>query len=177
MCTCKVSHIGTRPESLLVWLPRITKWCWMFSLSPAQFVKAIKTPDKHLTIVTSTFFSNTVKMLKLFTIMVTTGILSWVHWLYKQRQWESSPQSVMVERWITIGSYQKVITEFLRHKLDTNIKFESWNTGKVMDLMLSVFYIYLALNMSMLVTDCLKFISQISISCSVLSKDRIKGFI
>ena len=42
--------------------------------------------------------------------------------------------------------------------------------------MLSFFYIYLALNMSMLVTDCLKFISQISISCSVLSKDRIKGF-
>ena len=44
-----------------------------------------------------------------------------------------------------------------------------------MDLKLSFFYTYLALNMSMLVTDYLKFISQISISCSVLSKDRIKG--
>ena len=42
-----------------------------------------------------------------------------------------------------------------------------------MDLMLSFFYIYLALNMSMLVTDCVEFISQFFfISCSVLSKDR-----
>ena len=41
-----------------------------------------------------------------------------------------------------------------------------------MDLMLSFFFIYLALNMSMLVTDCLEFISQTFFSCSVLSKDR-----
>ena len=59
-------------------------------------------------------------------------------------------------------------------QLDTNMKFESWNIGKVMDLMFSFFYICFALNMSMLVTDCLKFISLISISRSVLSKDRIK---
>ena len=64
MCMCKVSHIGTRPESLLVWLPRITEWCWMFSLSPAQFVKAIKTPDKHLTIVISSFFFKHCKNVK-----------------------------------------------------------------------------------------------------------------
>ena len=50
------------------------------------------------------FFFNTI-----FIIVVT--ILSWVHWLYsmKQRQWESSPQSVMVKHWITIGSFLKVI--------------------------------------------------------------------
>ena len=126
---------------------------------PAQFVKAIKTPDKHLTIVISRlFFSNTVKILKLFIIMVT--ILSWVHWLYsmKQRQWESSPQSVMVKHWITIVSFQKVIISL--PQLDTKINLESWNTGKVMDLMLSFFYIYLALNMIMLVTDCLEFIAK-----------------
>ena len=41
-----------------------------------------------------------------------------------------------------------------------------------MDLVLSFFFIYLALNMSMLVTDCVEFISQTFISCSVLSKDR-----
>lgn len=128
----------------------------MFSLSPAQIVSAIKTSDKHLTIVSSSFFSNTVKILKLFIIMVT--ILSWVRWLMKHRQWESSPQSVMVKHWITIGSFQKVIISL--EKLDLNINLESWNTGKVMDLMLSFFYIYLALNMSMLVTDCTEFISQ-----------------
>ena len=44
---------------------------------PSQFVKAIKTPDKHLTIVIFKFFFHSVKMLKLFIIMVT--ILSWVH--------------------------------------------------------------------------------------------------
>ena len=42
-----------------------------------------------------------------------------------------------------------------------------------MDLMLSFFFIYLALNMSMLVTNCIKFDQPIFfLSCSVLSKGR-----
>ena len=43
----------------------------------------------------------------------------------------------MVKHWITIGSFQKVIISL--EKLDLNINLESWNTGKVMDRMLSFF--------------------------------------
>ena len=83
---------------------------WMMDVFVKSSPNCRANQDPWLTLHNSQlkFFLNTVKILKLF-IMVT--ILSRVHWLYsmKQRQWGSSPQSVMAKHWITIGSFQKVI--------------------------------------------------------------------